>query len=162
MPEHVSPSGERSPRTLVGTVIDEVVFDVERGKIAEFARATHADDPIHTDPVDAAEAGHPTVLATPTHVVVAGHHRDQRVFVERLGLALERIVVGSVKWTYVRPLRAGDSLHGVRRVTGDTEREGSRGGRMRIITLQTEYRDATDEPVVRVEETIIERGAAKP
>ena len=148
--------------TLVGTIVDEVAFDVERGKIAEFARATFASDPVHTDPVAAARAGHPDVLATATHVVVAGHHRDQRAFVRRLGLALERVVVGGVRWTYERPLRAGDSLRGVRRVIADTEREGSRGGRMRIITLETDFRDASDLSVVRVEETIIERGEVTP
>jgi acyl dehydratase len=146
----------------VGTIIDEVAFDVERGKIAEFARATFAEDPIHTDPSVAAEAGQAAVLATPTHVVVASHHRDQRAFVDRLGLALERVVVGGVKWSYERPLQAGDSLRGVRRVVGDIERAGSRGGTMRIITLETEYRDASDQPVVRIEETIVERGVTQP
>ena len=38
MTEHVSTPEEIAPRTSVGTVIDEVAFDVERGKIAEFAR----------------------------------------------------------------------------------------------------------------------------
>lgn len=153
---------QESPSSLVGAVIDEVAFDVEGGKIAEFARATFAEDRIHTDPIVAAGTGHRAVLATPTHVVVAGHYRDQRAFVHRLGLALERVVVGGVKWSYERPLRAGDSLRGVRRVVGDVRRTGSRGGSMRIITLETEYCDAADQPVVRVEETIIERGAAQP
>ena len=145
--------------TLVGTVIDEVAFDIERGKIREFARATFTQDLVHTDALAAARAGAADVLATPTHVVVAGHHRDQRAFVDRLGLAIERVVVGGVKWTYARPLVAGDSLRGVRRVTGDVEREGTRGGRMRIITLETAYVDAAGSGVVSVEETIIERGA---
>ena len=105
-----------------------------------------------------AAAGFDTVLATPTHVVVAGHLRDQRAFIDRLGLTLERVVVGSVRWEYLRPLRAGDSLHGTRRVTSDVTREGSRGGTMRLITLETAYLDADGTPVVTLEETIIERG----
>lgn len=75
--------------------------------------------------------------ATATHVVVAGHHRDQRRFVEKLGLALERVVVGSVTWTYLRPLVAGDRLRGVRRLVGDR-----RKGALRIVTLETDYVDA--------------------
>jgi acyl dehydratase len=83
----VSPSSERTAVSgLVGTVVDTVAFDVERGKIAEFAQATHARDPAHLDPSVARERGFPGVLATATHVVVAGHHLDQRAFVERLGL----------------------------------------------------------------------------
>lgn len=141
---------------MVGEILDEVTFDVERGKIGEFARATYAEDPVHTN-VDAAEAdGFPDVLATPTHVVVAGHYRDQRGFVDRLGLAMERVVVGSVRWTYLRPLRAGDSLHGIRRVADDVRK---RGGALRLVTLETEYVDATGAPAVRVREVLIERGA---
>jgi acyl dehydratase len=143
--------------TLVGQVLDEVAFDVERGKIREFSRATFTEDPLHTT-VDAARAaGFDDVLATPTHVVVAGHHRDQRGFVEKLGLAIERVVVGSVKWTYLRPLRAGDSLHGVRRVLSDEHRSGKRGT-LRLVTLETEYVDPDGVVVLRQREVLIERG----
>src|SRR3979411_629004 len=94
----------------IGDVVDEVAFDVERGKISEFARATFTAEPAHTDRAAAQAAGFTDVLATPTHVVVAGHHRDQRGFVAKLGLALERVVVGSTTWQYLRPLMAGDCL----------------------------------------------------
>jgi acyl dehydratase len=134
--------------------VDEVTFAVEQGKILEFARATFARDPVHTSEAAALAAGFPAVPATPTHVVVAGHHRDQRGFVDRLGLAFERVVVGSVKWTYRRPLVTGDRLHGVRRIVGDR-----RKGALRIVTLQTDYVDADGKSAVLVEETLIERGA---
>jgi hypothetical protein len=133
---------------LVGTVVDVVGFDVERGKIAEFALATHAEDPLH-------RRAHG--LATATHVVVAGHHRDQTGFVEKLGLELGRIVVGSVSWEYERPLRAGDSLIGTRTVIADERREGKRGGKMSLITLETVYVDAGSTVVVRQREVLIER-----
>ncbi|WP_243794936.1 MaoC family dehydratase N-terminal domain-containing protein [Saccharopolyspora gloriosae] len=133
--------------------LDEVAFDVERGKIREFARATGATDPVHTDRGAAQRAGFGDVPATATHVVVAGHHRDQRAFVAELGLAFERVVVGSVKWIYHRPLLAGDALRGVRRVAEDVRKKG-----MRFVTLETEYLDAEAEPVVVLHETLIERG----
>lgn len=139
-------------------VVDEVEYDIERGKIREFARATSTDDPVHTDRAAARAAGFDDVLATPTHTVVAGHQRDQRGFVDRLGLALERVVVGSVKWQYLRPLTAGDRLRGVRRVVEDEQRQGKRGGTMRVITLETEFVDAAGTPVVRQQEVLIERG----
>lgn len=133
--------------------LDEVAFDVERGKIREFARATGAEDTVHTDRDAARAAGFAEVPATATHVVVAGHYRDQSAFVAKLGLALERVVVGSVKWTYHRPLLADDTLRGVRRVADDVHKKG-----MRFVTLETEYLDAEDRPVVVLRETLIERG----
>lgn len=145
--------------SLVGLVVDEVEFAVERGKVGELARATFVRDAVHTDPDVARESGFGRVPATPTHVVVAGHRRDQSALVERLGVALERIVVGSVKWHYERPLQVGDELRGKRIVVGDERREGKRGGSMRLITLETEYVDELGATVVTQRETLIEKGA---
>jgi hypothetical protein len=61
---------------LLGTVVDQVAFDVEPGKIREFARATLAGDPVHTDREFAVRIGFVDVLATGTHIVVSGHYRQ--------------------------------------------------------------------------------------
>lgn len=149
---------EKTPPSLVGLVVDTVRFDVERGKIREFARASHATDPIHVDVAEAQRRNQRDVLATATHVVVAGHHRDQRAFVAQLGLELPRIVVGSTAWEYSRPLSAGDSLVGSRRVVADETKQGKGGGAMRLITLETEYVDGDGDVAVRQREVLIERG----
>jgi acyl dehydratase len=141
----------------VGEVVDEVTFTVEEGKVGEFARATGATDRVHTDPDAAERAGLPGLAATATHVVVSGHHRDQRAMVERLGLALERVVVGSVAWRYRRPLMVGDRLSGTRRLVGD-EWVGAPRTPMRRLTLETPFVDASGETVVVWRETVLERG----
>jgi acyl dehydratase len=142
---------------LVGTVVDRVAFEVERGKVLELARATHASDPVHRDPEAARRTGWPDVLATATHVVVAGHQRDQQGFVALLGLDRARVVVGSVGWEYERALCVGDRLVGIRTVVADETREG-RGGTMRLVTLQTEFADQDGTVAVRQREVLIERG----
>jgi acyl dehydratase len=142
----------------VGTVVDEVTFEVERGKIAEFSRAAHVQDAVHTDRREAQRRGLSEVAATATHVVVAGHHRSQEALLETLGLELSRVMVGGTSWEYSRPLVAGDSLTGRRIVTGDEARTTSSGSTLRIITLQTEFRDQHGRLAVRQLETILERG----
>lgn len=150
---------DQPPTPLVpGDVLDEVSFAVEAGKIREFARATHAEDPIHTDPDAATEAGFGAPVATATHVVVAGHHRDQKAFVAALGMDITRIVVGSVNWEYHRPIVAGDHLTGTRRILSDITKEGRRGGTMRLVELETTW-SSGDVSVVTQRETLIERGA---
>lgn len=144
---------------LIGTVVDTVSFEIERGKINEFVRATATEDLAHTDSEAAQRAGAPDVLATATHVVVAGHQRDQAGFVRRLGLDLARVVVGNVDWQFERALHAGDRLVGTRVVTADDTREARGGGTMRFVTLETEYRDTADEVPVRVREVLVERSA---
>lgn len=137
--------------------LDRVDYDIERGKIREFVRATFTTDPAHTDR-DAAQAAGFADAPRP-------HPRRRRFatsatskLVDTLGLALERVVVGSVKWTYLRTLIAGDHVVGTRRIVDDVQREGKRGGSMRIVTLETEYVDTDGDPVVRLEEVLIERG----
>jgi acyl dehydratase len=143
---------------LIGTVVDRVTFDVERGKIREFARATLAEDPVHTDRELAVQCGFSDVLATGTHVVVGGHYRDQRGFVDKLGLELSRVVVGSASWHYRRALVAGDRLAGIRRVVADETRDGRKGGSLRLVTLETEFTDSRGEVAVTQREVLIERG----
>ncbi|MGW6356330.1 FAS1-like dehydratase domain-containing protein [Streptomyces sp. NPDC055092] len=143
---------------LIDVVVDRVAFGVERGKIHEFARATCADDPVHTDPRCAADRGLSGVAATATHVAVAGHYRDQKGFVDKLGLELSRVVVGSVSWRYHRPLVAGDQLLGTRRVVDDEKRTGRDGTQLRLVTLETEFLDAQGAPAVTQREVLIERG----
>ena len=147
------------PPSLVGMVVDTVHFDVEAGKIREFARASHAEDPAHVDPAEAVRRGFATPLATATHVVVAGHHRDQQGFVQKLGLDIGRVVVGSTSWEYLRPLRAGDSLSGTRTVVSDQVKQRADGTTMRLLGLETEYVDRHGVITVRQRETLIERGS---
>jgi acyl dehydratase len=142
---------------LVGTLVDRVELQVERGKIAEFARASRAEDAVHTDPEAARSAGFRGVLATATHVVVAGHQRDQQAFVAALGLDISRVVVGSVAWEHERALVVGDTLVATRHVVADETRDGRSGGSTRLVTLETQYLDADGAVVVRQREVLVER-----
>jgi acyl dehydratase len=146
-------------RSLVGTVVDEVTFAVEEGKVREFALAIKDPAARYRDHDAAAAEGFESVPAPPTFTVVAGHYRDAAVAVNKLGLDITRIVVGEVEWEYERPVLVGDRLHGRRVVTDIRSREGGRGGRMTLVTLETEFRDQHGEVAVRQRETLIEAGA---
>lgn len=144
----------------VGDVVDEVAFTVEAGKIAEFVHATRVEDPVHTDAAAARAAGFAARPATATHVVVSGHHRDQAAMVSRLGLAIERVVVGSTRWRYRRPLLVGDRLHGVRQLVADEQRTSRDGRVSRRLTLETTFVDEDGAAAVEWREVIIERGGS--
>ena len=145
---------------LIGMVVDQVTFPVEPGKVREFALAAHTRDPAHLDREHAQAEGFPRIPATATHVVVAGHYRNQSAFVAALGLDIRRIVVGEVSWEYARPVLAGDVLTGIRRVIGDQVRASRSGQSLRSITLSTPYTNSDGELVVTQNEVLIERGVA--
>ena len=142
---------------LPGQLVDKVELPVERGKIREFARATFTVDPVHTQEAAARAAGFVGVAATATYAVSAGHYRDQQAFVKSLGMAIDRIVVGTVSWVYTRVLVAGDTLTASRVVESDESRVG-KSGPMRIVTLRTDFVDQRGVVALVQREVLIERG----
>jgi hypothetical protein len=128
-------------RPAVGTVIDEVSFPVEEGKIREFNRAVRG-----AEPSDGDDAAVPL-----TFVAVAAHWRDQAAMVTALGLDIRRVVVGGSEWTYGAPVRPGDRLSGARVLTAVEEKRG-----MRFLTLETTLRRQDGEIAVIQRDTVIE------
>ncbi len=147
--------------SVVGQIVDEVRMPVERGKVLELARALYDENPVYRDPEAAAAAGFAGVPAPLTYSVVAMHwrERDDDRMVEELGLDVARVLHGQASWEYLAPVHVGDELHGVRRVTDVASKQGSRGGAMTILSLETEYRNQHGTLVLRQADKLIERGA---
>src|SRR3954451_11101773 len=99
-------------RELVGrSYPPSAVYEVARAKIAEFAAATGADDPVHRDADAARAAGHPDVIAPPTFAIVVSLEAAFVVLSDPdVGLDYSRVVHGEQKFTHHRPIHAGDRL----------------------------------------------------
>lgn len=118
-----------------------VEWMVERGKIAEFARAVLNESP---------EYGKPDAIAPPTFPqsmalwrTRAGGPRE----VGRRGMDMRRVLHGEQEFEYVRPLRAGDVLTATSHVKDEYEKAGKRGGTMRFVVTETTFRDQDGEVV---------------
>jgi acyl dehydratase len=148
---------EQAP--AVGTLVDEFSFPVDASKVREFALAIQDPSARYTDPAAAKAEGFEGVPAPLTFAVVAAHHRDAAAAVGLLGLDISRVVVGEVAWQYERPVLVGDRLDGRRVVAEVKSREGGRGGRMTLVTLETELRNQRGELAVRQREVLIETGS---
>jgi acyl dehydratase len=87
------------------------VYEVGRAKIAEFATAIGADDPVHRDVEAARAAGHPDVIAPPTFAIVVSLEAAFVVLGDPdVSLDYSRVVHGEQKFAHHRPIRAGDRL----------------------------------------------------
>ncbi|MDN5901250.1 MAG: MaoC family dehydratase N-terminal domain-containing protein, partial [Brachybacterium sp.] len=87
------------------------VHTVSATKVAEFARATGATSPLHTDPEAARRAGHAGVLAPPTFLVsLAQATEAQYIEDPDAGIDFSRVVHGEETFTLHRPVVAGDRL----------------------------------------------------
>jgi len=86
-------------------------YQVGREKIREFAAAIGDANPAYTD-VEAARAlGHPDLVAPPTFAIVLSMKASHQVVKDpALGLDYTRVVHGDQRFSYTRPIFAGDEL----------------------------------------------------
>jgi len=126
------------------SVLAEWTFDVEAGKVAEFARAVGA-------PVSDA--------AAPTFTMVAGADMVERLVSETLKLDRARTVHGEQGYEYLSPIRAGMTLRCRAMLVSDVMKPG-KAGPMRVVTVVVVYADATTgADLVRETMTTIEKAA---
>ncbi|MDX3094236.1 MaoC family dehydratase N-terminal domain-containing protein [Streptomyces sp. ME01-24h] len=119
-------------------------YEVGREKIREFAEAVGDPNPVYTDPEAAKALGHPDVIAPPTFPFVITYKASGQVVLDpELGLDYGRVVHGDQKFSYTRPVRAGDRLS----VTVTIEAIKSLAGND-VIDVRGEVHDESGEHVV--------------
>jgi acyl dehydratase len=138
-------------RAMVGQSyrIDDV-YEVGKAKVAEFARAVQNFHPAHFDVDAAAELGHDGLVAPPTFMALVGFVAQRRLFEETLSCyAMPQILQVDQKFTFHRPLRAGDrlscevSIVSARKVAGTD-----------LIVVENDIFDQRDQPVMTATTTI--------
>lgn len=127
---------------------------VGREKIREFARAVYATNPISLD-VDAARAaGHPDLVAPPTFsVIVQEQTLAQLLAAPDAGIDFARVVHGDQRFSFSRPIVAGDELTATLTIAGVK----SLGGHS-MVTAETVITDASGAHVVTATSTLVVRG----
>lgn len=129
-------------------------YSVGREKVREFARAVHATHPHHHDPDAARAAGHADVIAPPTFPIVI----QQAALADLIGdpdagIDFSRVVHGDQRFSYTRPIVAGDELSATLTVTSVK----SLGGHT-MVTSESVVTDAAGGHVVTATSTLVVRG----
>ena len=127
---------------------------VGREKVREFARAVFATHPTHLDPEAARAAGYGDVVAPTTFpIVVTAATLEQLLGDDDAGVDFTRVVHGDQRFTYSRPIVAGDELTATMTVTSVK----SLGGHS-MVTSESAIVDATGAHVVTATSTLVVRG----
>jgi acyl dehydratase len=130
-------------------------YEVSRVKIAEFATAIGDPSPLFRDRAAARAAGHPDVIAPPTFAIVMSMaSAGVAISDPGLGLNYAMVVHGEQRFTYERPIVAGDVL-----IAQPTITEIRDAGRNVMLTTSTQIRTADGELVCTAVGTLVERGA---
>lgn len=127
---------------------------VGREKVREFSRAVFATDPINLDPEAARAAGYDDVVAPPTFAVVVQEQTLAQLLAEPdAGIDFSRVVHGDQRFTFTRPIVAGDLLT----ATLSVPSVKTLGGHS-IVTAQTTITDAAGAHVVTTISALVVRG----
>ena len=145
-------------RELVGrSYPPSAVYEVGRAKIAEFAAAIGADDPVHRDADAARAAGHLDVIAPPTFAIVVSLEAAFVVLGDPdVSLDYSRVVHGEQKFTHHRPIHAGDRL--VATTTIDAVRSVAGND---LLTTRVELATEDGEAVCTATSMLVARGSER-
>jgi len=128
---------------------------VGRDKVREFARAVLSDAPLHHDPEAARAVGYEDVVAPPTFAIVVQDLTLQQLLGDpEAEVDFSRVVHGDQRFTYSRPIVAGDELTGTMTVTSVKQLGGNS-----MVTSATEIVDAVGDHVVTAVSSLVVRAA---
>jgi acyl dehydratase len=127
---------------------------VGREKVREFASAVLSTSPLNFDPAAARAAGFADVVAPPTFaVVIQERSLAQLLAAPDADIDFSRVVHGDQRFSYTRPIVAGDELTGQLTVSSVK----SLGGHS-MVTADTVITDSSGAHVVTAISTLVVRG----
>lgn len=142
-------------RSLVGTLTEPFVVEVERGAIRRFAEAIEDDNPLFRDVETARHHGYADLLAPPTFAT------SFRLQVDPPWIATldrRRIVAGEMSFESHQPIIAGMVLTCRMRLRGVEDKAG-RKGTMQLLHQELEGRDEAGHIVFVAGRTTVYRSA---
>ena len=126
---------------------------VGREKVREFARAVFATSPVNFDPEEAIAAGYRDVVAPPTFPVVVQEATLAQLLAEPDGgIDFSMVVHGEQRFSYTRPIVAGDELTATLAVTSIKTLGGNA-----MVTAESTIVDAEGAHVVTATSTLVVR-----
>ena len=132
-------------------------YEVSRVKLAEFADAIGDPNPVYRDRAAAVDAGFPDVIAPPTFpIVITMASSGQAMADPGLNLNYAMVVHGEQRFTYQRPLHAGDVV-----TAQVTIADIKTVGRNLLMTTSTRISTVGGEHVCTAYGTLVERGGAE-
>jgi acyl dehydratase len=142
----------------IGYAPPPTLWQVEKGRIAFFAKVIGLTDPIHTDEAAAKAAGYRGIVAPPTFFF--GAESDAGVtmkMIQMLGIDLGKVLHGEQRFDYHAPVCAGDLLRYESRVTDIYDKKG---GALEFVVRETKVSNQLGEHVADMRGVIVVRHGA--
>lgn len=154
-------------KTKLGMEFPPYTFEVEKGKIAEFAMAISQKEskdqvkPIYWNAAAAKAAGYGDIVPSPTFQTCFALWGGGGLMpmLQSLGINLVRLLHGEEEYEYLTPIHPGDIMTGQSKVVSmyDKEKKDKPGKLMEFTVLETEIKNQRGELVIRARTTLVER-----
>ena len=142
----------------VGMEFAPIVWEVERGKIREFALAIGDTNPIYHDRQEARKAGYRDCPAPPTFLTVPMlWSGSMPVMIDALKINFFMVLHGEEEYEYYQDIYPGDVITGTPRVTKMEEKTSKSGSKMDMISVEVVYTNQKNERVARSRSLLVER-----
>lgn len=141
----------------IGYAPSPTLWNVEKGRIAFFAKVIGLTDPVHTDEAAAKAAGYRGIVAPPTFIFGApGDSGETMKLIETLEIDLGKVLHGEQRFDYHAPVCAGDTLRFESRVSDIYDKKG---GALEFVVNDTKVTNQLGEHVADLHSVIVVRHA---
>ncbi len=154
-------------KTKIGMEFPPYTFEVEKGKIAEFAMAVSQKETkdqvksIYWDTAAAKAKGYNDIIPPLTFQTCFALWGGGGLMpiLQSLGINLGRLLHGEEEYEYLLPIHPGDIMKGNSKVVSmyDKEKKDKPGKFMEFTVLETEIKNQRGELVIRARTTLVER-----
>ena len=154
-------------KSKLGMEFPPYTFEVEKGKIAEFAMAIYQKEnkdqisPLYTDREQAKKAGYKDIIAPPTFQTSFPLWASGGLMpiIQALNINLIRLLHGEEEYNYLGAIHPGDIMTGKSKVVDmyDKEKKDKPGKFMEFTVIETEIRNQLGELVIKSRSTLVER-----
>jgi len=142
-------------RKHIGYTPPPILWDVEKGRIAFFAKVIGLTDPIYTDEAAAKAAGYRGIVAPPTFIFGApGDSGETMKLIETLEIDLGKVLHGEQRFDYHAPVCAGDTLRFQSKVSDIYDKKG---GALEFVVNDTKVTNQLGEHVADLHSVIVVR-----
>ncbi|MCD6571503.1 MAG: MaoC family dehydratase N-terminal domain-containing protein [Deltaproteobacteria bacterium] len=135
-----------------------IVWEVERGKIRELAKAIGDSNPIYLDREAAVKEGYKDCPAPPTFLTVPMMWCSSMPdVINDLKINFAMVLHGEEEYEYYQQIYPGDVLTGKPKVVSVEEKTSKSGRKMDMVTVEIIYTNQKGEKVAKARSLLIER-----
>lgn len=144
--------------SAMGMILPSTSMDIERGRLAAFARAIGATDPVYFSLDAARAAGHRDLPVPPTFLfAIELENPDPFGWVLEIGVDMNYVLHGAQQFDYHRVAYAGERLTASPTIV---DVYSKKGGALEFLVKKTAVTDESGAPVADLTTTVVVRNPA--